>query len=142
MNGACQKLGSFWGTTSFKVFLDSEVLYLDDTTSPTQFPDFQLFNLQSVFVKSGNSQFTCKRSKIWTLLKIIGVNKFILLVILADHGERLTCFPFDRGKMDCYLFLFGLPCLQAIVICVKTGQSMFSQILSMDLIGEEMCMVL
>jgi len=39
-------------------------------------------------------------------------------------------FPFDRGKMDCYLFPSGPPCLQAIVICVKTGQSMFSQIQS------------
>jgi len=93
----------------------------------TQFSDLQLFNLHSILVKFDDSQFTCKGSKIWTLVKVISVNKLILLVIL-DHEERLTCFPFDRGKMDCYLFSFGLPCLQAIVICVKTGQSMFSQI--------------
>jgi len=96
---------------------------------PTQFPDLQLFKFQSVFVKFDDSQFTCKGSKMWTLVKIIGVNKFILLVIL-DHGEKLVCFPFDRGKLDCYLFLSGPPCLQAIIICVKTSQSRFSQIQS------------
>jgi len=61
-------------------------------------------------VSMDDSQFTCKESKMWTLVKIIGVNKFILLGIL-DYEERLTCFPFDRGKMDCYSFSSGLPCL-------------------------------
>jgi len=105
-----------------------QVYYLDDT-SPTQFPDFQLFDVQSVLIKSDDTQFICKGSTIWTSLKIIGVHKFVTLVVL-DHGEKLICFPFDRGKLDCYLFLSGPPCLQAIVICVNTGQSMLSQIQS------------
>ena len=74
-----------------------QVSHLDDS-SPTQFPDFQLFKLRSFFVKFDDySQFTCKGSKMWTLVKIIGVNKFILLVIL-DHGEKLVSFPFNRGN--------------------------------------------
>jgi len=125
-----QKQASYYdGTKSFK--FSDHVLHLDDITSATQFSDLQLFHVQSVLVKFDDSQFTCKGSKTWTLLKAFGVPKFVPLVII-DHGERLTCFPFDRGKMDCYLFSSGPPCLQATVICVKTSQSRFSQIQNIE----------
>jgi len=87
------------GTKSFK--FSDQVLHLDDTTSATQFSDLHLFHVQSILVKFDDFQSTCKGSKTWTLLRVIGVPKFVPLVNI-DHGERLTCFPFDRGKLDCF----------------------------------------
>jgi len=86
-------------------------VWLATSSSTSYLKNLQLFHVQLVLVKCDDSQFTCKGSTIWILLKIIGVHKFILLVII-DYGERWTCFPFDRGKIDCYLFSSGPPCLQ------------------------------
>ena len=82
--------GPFKDTKSIKKH--DYVIYLGSDPSPAQSPNIQLFNVQSVFVKFDASQFICKESKTWTLLKIIGVNKFFLLVIF-DHGEKFICFP-------------------------------------------------
>jgi len=66
-------------------------------------------------------------STTWISLKIILVNKFILLVIM-DHEKMLICFPFDRGNMDCHLCPYDPLCLKAIVICVKTSIRVFTDL--------------
>jgi len=91
----------------------------------TQFLDFLLLDIQSALARLMAFSLPIRGAQ-------LGDIKFIVLAVI-DYEERLIWIPFDRGKMDCYLFSFGPPCLQEIVICVKTDQSEFLPIQSIGI---------
>jgi len=75
-------------------------------------------------------------------LKVVGVNKFIVLVVI-DHKDMLICFPFDRGRMDCYFFI--QPPLPSSSCCLSMSRLInqkFHRFRVLELIGNLSCVAL
>jgi len=74
-------------------------------------------------------------------LKVVGVNKFIVLVVI-DHKDMLICFPFDRGRMDCYFFHSTPFAFKQLLSMSRLINQKFHRFRVLELIGNLSCVAL